>query len=512
MRLSRGVDVIGPVAPHAAPQPADHRGSGPAPRSSVCFTGRSGGRPEIRRGRCRRRRVRRGRRDTTSATPTSTAAATSTSRVHTHWRIVSRVPDCAWDVATFADERPAGHGDRQPHARLVLSTGAPPTTTPPRWPPSTRAVAEGADIVDIGGVKAGPGDDVDAAEEIRRASRRSSRRCAPAPGPGDQRRHLARRGRARGLPRRAPTCSTTPGAASTRTWPRWPRSSAPAWSARTPAALPPRTRPHRVGYDDVVADVVATRDRLAERAVARRRPPRRGAHRPRPRLRQEHLALARGDPAAGRAGRHRLAGARRAVATRTSSARRSTVGTATGWRRRWPPRRCRAWLGRAGVPRARGARRPGECSTWSRRSRGDRAPARSPAAACLSQPAQGSASSELGSRPGRRGSPPRHGSAAPAARSTQVERLGDVVAQATASRAGARTKPLRRRAASTCSRSGAKTPSRVEHDDRLVVHAAACATTQISSSSSSVPSPPGSARNASAARVHLALAGRACRG
>src|SRR5215469_15859262 len=31
-----------------------------------------------------------------------------------------------------------------------------------------RAVAEGADIIDIGGVKAGPGSDVDATEEITR--------------------------------------------------------------------------------------------------------------------------------------------------------------------------------------------------------------------------------------------------------------------------------------------------------------------------------------------------------
>jgi dihydropteroate synthase len=31
-----------------------------------------------------------------------------------------------------------------------------------------RAVAEGADIVDIGGVKAGPGDEVDVTEELRR--------------------------------------------------------------------------------------------------------------------------------------------------------------------------------------------------------------------------------------------------------------------------------------------------------------------------------------------------------
>ena len=33
-----------------------------------------------------------------------------------------------------------------------------------------QAVAEGAAIVDIGGVKAGPGDEVDAAEELRRTA------------------------------------------------------------------------------------------------------------------------------------------------------------------------------------------------------------------------------------------------------------------------------------------------------------------------------------------------------
>ena len=33
-----------------------------------------------------------------------------------------------------------------------------------------RAVAEGAAIVDIGGVKAGPGDDVDPVEELRRTA------------------------------------------------------------------------------------------------------------------------------------------------------------------------------------------------------------------------------------------------------------------------------------------------------------------------------------------------------
>src|SRR6476620_4094503 len=33
-----------------------------------------------------------------------------------------------------------------------------------------QVVAEGAEIVDVGGVKAGPGEDVDAAEEIRRTA------------------------------------------------------------------------------------------------------------------------------------------------------------------------------------------------------------------------------------------------------------------------------------------------------------------------------------------------------
>ena len=37
--------------------------------------------------------------------------------------------------------------------------------------------------------------------------------------------------------------------------------------------LPPRTRPHRAAYDDVVADVIATVTRLAERALEPGRTP-----------------------------------------------------------------------------------------------------------------------------------------------------------------------------------------------------------------------------------------------
>src|SRR5439155_12035278 len=57
--------------------------------------------------------------------------------------IVNRTPDSFFDRgATYAEQ-------------AALAAAA-------------KAVAEGADIIDIGGVKAGPGDEVDVAEEIRR--------------------------------------------------------------------------------------------------------------------------------------------------------------------------------------------------------------------------------------------------------------------------------------------------------------------------------------------------------
>lgn len=129
------------------------------------------------------------------------------------------------------------------------------------------AVADGADIVDIGGVKAGPGASVDAAEELRRT-----------------------------VPTVAAVRERFPDIAiSIDTWRAEVAAEAvaagadlinDAWAgvdpglvtvaARTGAALVcshagglrPRTKPHRAAFPDVVADVVATVTALAERAVA----------------------------------------------------------------------------------------------------------------------------------------------------------------------------------------------------------------------------------------------------
>jgi dihydropteroate synthase len=130
-----------------------------------------------------------------------------------------------------------------------------------------RAVAEGADMVDIGGVKAGPGDLVDAAVEIRRVVpfveairdaypdllisvdtwRSEVARLACGVGAdlindtwagADP--ELVRVAAAEGV---GIVCSHTGGAV-------------------------PRTRPHRVRYTDVVADVVAEVTAAADNAVA----------------------------------------------------------------------------------------------------------------------------------------------------------------------------------------------------------------------------------------------------
>jgi dihydropteroate synthase len=130
-----------------------------------------------------------------------------------------------------------------------------------------QAVAEGADIVDIGGVKAGAGPEVDEAEEIRRVGEFVAT-----------------------VRKRHPSLVI-----SVDTW----RASVgrvvvdagadllnDAWAGHDPqlavvaaqtgaglvcshtGGLPPRTDPHRVAYDDVVADVVSTVTGLAERAVS----------------------------------------------------------------------------------------------------------------------------------------------------------------------------------------------------------------------------------------------------
>ncbi len=130
-----------------------------------------------------------------------------------------------------------------------------------------RAVDEGADIIDIGGVKAGPGDEVDEAEEIRRV----------VPFVDWVRRHfpdqlisidtwrgtVARHAREAGADLINDTWAgadaTLAGVAA--------ETGAGLVCSHTGGAVP-RTRPHRVRYDDVVADVVAEVTAAAHRAVA----------------------------------------------------------------------------------------------------------------------------------------------------------------------------------------------------------------------------------------------------
>ena len=107
-------------------------------------------------------------------------------------------------------------------------------------------VAEGADIVDIGGVPAAPGAEVTMAEEIRRtvpfvaAVRAAYPDLVISADTSATRRHAscARPGR---------IWSMTPGGDGTSGYPRWPPSSARAWYAATPGAC--RRGPARSGWN-----------------------------------------------------------------------------------------------------------------------------------------------------------------------------------------------------------------------------------------------------------------------
>ncbi len=130
-----------------------------------------------------------------------------------------------------------------------------------------RAVAEGAEIVDIGGVKAGPGDEVDVAEECRRVVPFIAEVRARHPDlviSVDTWRHEVG----------AQACRAGADLIND-TWSGFDpllaevaaQTGAGLLCSHTGGALP-RSAPYRPRYDDVLADVVDTLTRLAERAVA----------------------------------------------------------------------------------------------------------------------------------------------------------------------------------------------------------------------------------------------------
>jgi dihydropteroate synthase len=155
--------------------------------------------------------------------------------------IVNRTPDSFYDRgATYADDAAA---DRV-----------------------AEVVADGAAIVDIGGVKAGYGDEVDSQEELRRTASFVERVRAQHPDivisvdtwRADVARELCGRG--------ADLLNDTWAAAD-------PDVAAVAAEfgvglvCSHTGGLGPRTDPHRPAYHDVVADVVSSVSALAERAV-----------------------------------------------------------------------------------------------------------------------------------------------------------------------------------------------------------------------------------------------------
>ena len=130
-----------------------------------------------------------------------------------------------------------------------------------------RAVADGADLVDIGGVKAGPGAEVSPEEEIARVAPFVATVRARHPelviSVDTWRSEVARVVLAEG----ADVVNDAWGGAD----PRLAEVAGAAGAALVCTHVgrtEPRTRPHRVSYDDVVADVIETTAALAERALA----------------------------------------------------------------------------------------------------------------------------------------------------------------------------------------------------------------------------------------------------
>ncbi|MGK5529958.1 dihydropteroate synthase [Streptomyces sp. URMC 129] len=130
-----------------------------------------------------------------------------------------------------------------------------------------RAVAEGAAIIDIGGVKAGPGAEVDAAEEIRRTAgfvAEVRRRHPSVVISVDTWRHqVAEAVCAEG----ADLLNDAWGGVDPKLAEVAARHGVGLVCTHAGGARP-RTRPHRVAYEDVMADILRVTVGLAERAVA----------------------------------------------------------------------------------------------------------------------------------------------------------------------------------------------------------------------------------------------------
>jgi len=127
-------------------------------------------------------------------------------------------------------------------------------------------VAEGADIVDIGGVPARPGDEVDVREEVRRVVPFIAAVRGAYPDlviSVDTWRHeVGREACAAG----ADLLNDSWGGWDTRLAEVAAQSGAGIVCSHA-GGLPPRTRPFRVAYDDVVRDVLARTLALANRAL-----------------------------------------------------------------------------------------------------------------------------------------------------------------------------------------------------------------------------------------------------
>ncbi len=130
-----------------------------------------------------------------------------------------------------------------------------------------QVIADGADIVDIGGVPAAPGQNVDVAEEIARTAGFVAAVRAEYPDvviSSDTWRHEVA----------AQVCAAGADLIND-SWGGWD-DALPGVVAAAGAGLvcahvgrqQPRTRPHRVRYPDVMADVLDQTQRLAARAVA----------------------------------------------------------------------------------------------------------------------------------------------------------------------------------------------------------------------------------------------------